>query len=192
MALPRFSEASAAWALEAGADEFLSPPFNPGEVLARISVVLRLRQDRRILIESPQKFSRLFSETGHPLFFCQRTGQACEINPSLRRFLGYTDQGDIPGFLTVDDLLYGVEDKERFRQVLSRSLKADHVKVRLINRQGQPMTVLLKDLTLPEAQEEIRSFQVEAVGSPSPLRKAIQGLVDHSSPAPGTTWRCSN
>ena len=70
VALPRFSETTAAWALEAGADEYLAAPFKPAEVLARIRVVLRLQADRRLLVESPQEFSRLFRETSHPLFFC--------------------------------------------------------------------------------------------------------------------------
>ena len=182
VALPEFSETTAAWALEAGADEFISAPFEPAEVLARLGVVLRLRQDRQLLLDSPQEFSRLFQETGHPLFFCQRSGEACRLNPALRRFLGYPAKSeDNP--LTMEELLYGPEDRERFHQVLSRTLGADHVKVRLVNRAGQPMTVLLKDLTLPVSPEEVRSFQVRPVGSPSPLRKAIQGLVEHLVPS---------
>jgi CheY-like chemotaxis protein len=182
VALPRFSEASAAWALEAGADEFLCPPFSPGEVLSRISVVLRLRQDRRILLDAPKNFSRLFRETSHPLFFCQRAGDSCELNPALRRFLGYPERDEATGPLTVEELLYAPEDRERFHQVLSRTLNAEHIKVRLVNRSGQPVTVLLNDLTLP-TPPELRSFQVQPVGASSPLRKAIQGLVDHLIPS---------
>lgn len=181
VALTSFSETTAAWALEAGADEFLTAPFNPAEVLARIRVVLRLREDRRLILESPQEFSRLFRETSHPLFVCQREGQACKLNPSLRRFLGYPTTGEADP-LTVENLLYGPEDRERFQRVLSGTAEADHVKVRLTNRAGQPMTVLLNDLTLP-ISPEVRSFQVRAVGTPSPLRQAIQGLVDHLIPS---------
>lgn len=181
VALPQFSETAAAWALEAGADEFLTAPFKPEEVLARIGVVLRLRQDRQLLLDSPQEFSWLFRETSHPLFFCQRSGEGCQLNPALRRFLGYpANRGESP--VTVEELLYGPEDRERFHQVLSRTLDASHVKVRLTNRAGQPMTVLLNDLTLP-VSPEVRSFQVRPVGSPSPWRQAIQGLVAHLVPS---------
>ena len=181
VALPQFSETAAAWALEAGADEFLTAPFKPEEVLARIGVVLRLRQDRQLLLDSPQGFSRLFRETRHPLFFCQRSGEGCQLNPALRRFLGYpANRGESP--VTVEELLYGPEDRERFHQVLSRTLDASHVKVRLTNRAGQPMTVLLNDLTLPVGPS-VRSFQVRPVGSPSPWRQAIQGLVAHLVPS---------
>ncbi len=181
-ALPQFSETNAAWALETGADEFLYPPFKAAEVLARIGVVLRLRQDRRLLLDSPQEFSRLFRESSQPLFFCPRDRESCQLNPTLRRFLGYPDKGMAQTPLTVEELLYGPEDRERFHQVLSRTLDGDHVKVRLKNREGQPVTVLLKDLALPAAPE-VRSFQVRPVGTPSPLRKAIQGLVEHLIPS---------
>jgi DNA-binding response OmpR family regulator len=68
--LTEFSDTAAAWALEAGADEFLLPPFEPREVLARVAVVLRLQHDRRLLLASHEEFSRIFQETAHPLFFC--------------------------------------------------------------------------------------------------------------------------
>ena len=181
VALPHFSETTAAWALEAGADEFLTAPFKPAEVLARVGVILRLRQDRRLLEESPEEFSRLFKETSHPLFFCPRRGEGCKLNPALRRFLGYPAQSDA-GPQTVEALLYGPEDRERFQQVLAGTADAAHVKVRLANRAGQPMTVLLNDLTVP-VSPELRSFQVRPVGSTSPLRQAIQGLVEHLIPS---------
>ena len=181
VALPHFSETAAAWALEAGADEFLAAPFKPAEVLARIGVILRLRQDRRLLEESPEEFSRLFKETSHPLFCCPRRGEGCKLNPALRRFLGYPASSDA-GPQTVEALLFGPEDRERFQQVLAGTADAAHVKVRLANRAGQPMTVLLNDLTLP-VSPELRSFQVRPVGSTSPLRQAIQGLVEHLIPS---------
>ncbi len=179
-ALPQFSETTAAWALEAGADEFIAAPFHPEEVLSRLRVVLRLRQDRQLLLDSSQEFSRLFRETGHPLFFFRPSGEA-RLNPALRRFLGYPAKGSDDG-LSVAELLYGPEDRERFQQVLARSEPAGHLKVRLRNRHGEPMTVLINDLTLPAPPEEIRGFQVRPVGSPSPLRQAIQGLVEHLVP----------
>ena len=69
VALAEFSDTNAALALEVGADEFLLPPFEPREVLARVAVVLRLQHDQRLLLASHEEFSRIFQETGHPLFF---------------------------------------------------------------------------------------------------------------------------
>ena len=97
VALAEFSDTDAAWALEVGADEFLLPPFEPREVLARVAVVLRLQHDRRLLLASHEEFSRIFQETAHPLFFCDRWGTVCNLNPALRRLLSYPGKRGDPG-----------------------------------------------------------------------------------------------
>ena len=66
IAFPEFSEVAAAWALEAGADDFLLPPFTASEVLDRLAVVLRLLNDRRLLLSSQEEFSRIFRALACP------------------------------------------------------------------------------------------------------------------------------
>ena len=192
--MPRrsFPSAAAAWALEAGADEFLLPPFAPREVLARIAVLLKLQQDRQLLLTSQKEFSRLFQETDRPLFFCDPGAAACQLNPALRRLLGHPGKGPARMPVSLEDLLYGPEDRERFRQILSRSPGISHVKVNLRHREGRPVTVLLSDLEGSGRPREPVSFQVKPVGTPSTLKKAIQGLVEHLFPAPGTIYPCCN
>ncbi|MCK9374943.1 MAG: protein kinase [Syntrophobacterales bacterium] len=181
VAFTEFSETAAAWALEVGADEFLLPPFDPQGVLARVAVVLRLQHDRRLLLASHEEFSRIFQETGHPLFFCDRWGSECRLNPALRRLLGYPGKHETP--VPLEELLYAPEDQERLRRVLSQPGEAQHVKLHLVNRQGQPVTVLINDLALKDRPEDVVSFQVKPVGSPSPLKRALQGLVEHLLPS---------
>jgi CheY-like chemotaxis protein len=182
VALPEASDTAAAWALEAGADEFLLPPFDPREVLARVAVVLRLQQDRRLLLASHEEFSRIFQETAHPLFFCDRGGAVCNLNPALRRLLGHPGKRGTPVPVPLEELLYAAEDRERFRQILSQPGEASHVKLHLVNREGQPVTVLLNDLALEGRPEQFVSFQVQPVGSLSPLKRALQGLVENLLP----------
>ncbi len=183
VAFPEFSPEAAAWALEAGADEFLLPPFEPREVLGRLGVVLRLLQDRCLLLGSHAEFSRIFQETGHPLFFCDRAGAVVNLNPALRRLLGYPGKRGTPVPMNLQELLYAPEDRERFRQAISEPLGASHVKLHLRGRDGQPVTVLLNDLALPDRPAELRSFKVHPVGSPSPLKRALQSLVEHVFPS---------
>jgi DNA-binding response OmpR family regulator len=183
VALSDFSDAAAAWVLEVGADEFLLPPFVLPEVLARTAVVLRLRQDRRLLLASHEEFSRIFQETSHPLFFCNRWGTTCNLNPALRRLLGYPGKRTTPVTLPADELLYAAEDRERFRKILAEPGQAGHLKLHLVNREGQPVTVLINDLALKNRPEEVLSFQVQPVGAASPLKRALQGLVEHLLPS---------
>jgi CheY-like chemotaxis protein/predicted Ser/Thr protein kinase len=179
LALPGFSEAAAARALESGADEFIFPPFQAREVLARVAVVLRLREDRRLLLASQEEFARAFQETAQPLVLCDRQGAACRLNPALRRFLGYPRRAD--QFLA-SQVLYSAEDQERFRQLLARP-GAGRVKVYLRSRDGKPVTVLLSDLGRGSAPEGRVSLRVQPVGAPSPLKEALRGLVEHFLPA---------
>ena len=183
IAFPEFSEATAAWALEAGADEFLLPPFEPGKILARLGVMVRLLHDRRLLLDSHEEFSRIFQETGHPLFFCDRAGSVCNLNPALRRLLGYPGKRGTPVPMRIEEVLYGPEDRERFRRAISEPAGASHLKLHLRGREGQPVTVLLNDLALPDRPADLRSFQVQPVGSTSPLKRALQGLVEHLFPS---------
>ena len=57
------------------------------------------------------------------------------------------------------------------------------MKLHLVNREGQPVTVLINDLALADRPQEVLSFQVQPVGSPSPLKRALQGLVEHLLPS---------
>jgi CheY-like chemotaxis protein len=183
VALAEFSEAAAAWILEVGADDFLLPPFEPREVLARVAVVLRLQHDRRLLLATHEEFSRMFQETTHPLFFCDRLGTGCNLNPALRRLLGYPGKRGVPVNVPLEELLYASEDRERFRRILTRPGAASHLKLRLVNREGQPVTVLINDLALADRPQEVLGFQVLPVGSPSSLKRALQGLVEHLLPS---------
>jgi PAS domain S-box-containing protein len=181
--LDQFEAAAAARALECGADEFLVQPFRAPEVLARVAVLLHLQDDRRLLMTSQEEFNRIFHQTPQPLFLCDRQGEGYTLNPTLARLLGYAPQGDPKLPLTATDLLYGPEDRERLSQILSRAGEVQHVKINLRSREGTPVPVLLNDVALPSAAPEVHGFQVKPVGSPSPLKKALKGLVEHLLPS---------
>uniref|UniRef100_A0A7C5AK38 Serine/threonine protein kinase n=1 Tax=Desulfobacca acetoxidans TaxID=60893 RepID=A0A7C5AK38_9BACT len=182
-ALTRFSDAAATQSLGLGAEEFLLPPFQPQEVLARVMVVLRLNEQRRLLMASQAEFTRLFQENPQPLFYCDREGRGARLNPALLRLLGYDlKKGQKPPE-ELDQLFYEEEDRKRFHQVLKEPSLSGSVKVRLKNRSGQAVTVLLRDLAQSEAFSGQVGFHIQPVGSLSPLKKALQTLVDNFLPA---------
>jgi predicted Ser/Thr protein kinase len=148
-----------------------------------VAVVLRLQHDRRLLLASHEEFARIFQETSHPLFFCDRWGTVCNLNPALRRLLSYPGKRGAPVPVPLEELLYSAEDRERFRQILAHPGDTKHMKLHLVNREGQPVTVLINDLALKDRPDKVVSFQVQPVGSPSPLKRALQGLVDHLLPS---------
>ena len=180
--LSQFEAADAARALESGADEFLAQPFRSAEVLARVAVLLHLQDDRRLLVSSREEFSRIFHQTPQPLFLCDCQGGEYTLNPTLARLLGYSSKDRrLP--LTTVDLLFGPEDRDRLAQILSRKGEVKNIKVNLRSREGKAVPVLLNDVALPSAEAEVQGFRVEPVGSPSPLKKALKGLVEHLLPS---------
>jgi|UniRef100_A0A7C3V613 PAS domain S-box-containing protein len=182
-ALTRFSDALAAQTLGLGADEFLMAPFQPQDVLARVMVILRLHQQRRLLVSSQTEFARVFSENPTPLFYCDRQGRHCRLNPSLERLLGYSSKKGEEAPEDINELLFEDEDRERFRRAISRPAAAGRVKVRLKGRKGQPVTVLLTDLTGHGPASDRVGFEIQPVGSPSPLKRALHSLVENFLPA---------
>ena len=181
-ALTRFSDALAAQTLGLGADEFLTGPFQPQEVLARVMVVLRLHLQRRLLLSSQTEFARVFAENPHPLFYCDRQGRHCRLNPTLERLLDYSSRKGEEPPEDMNALLYADEDRERFRQVVQRSSVPGRVKVRLKSRKGQPVAVLLADLANQAPSPDRLSFEIQPVGSPSPLKRAFHSLVENFLP----------
>jgi len=181
-ALPTLDEDAAARTLELGADEFLLPPFSSPEVLARVAVLLHLQADRRLLLSSQEEFTRFFQETAHPLFCCDLIEESCRLNPALARLLGQARRRAAPESRSLKELVSSDEDLERFRHAL-KTPDAGHIKVRLKGRDGREVAVLLNDLAVPAPPGELRGFQVSPVGAPSPLKKALKGLVEHLLPS---------
>jgi CheY-like chemotaxis protein len=179
-ALTRFSDALAAQTLGLGADEFLTAPFQPQEVLARVMVIMRLHQQRRMLLSSQTEFARVFSENPHPLFYCDRKGHNCRLNPTLEKLLDYKRGEEPPE--DMNDLLFDDEDRERFHQVVRHAATSERVKVRLKSRRGQPVPVLLTDLAQQATTPDRMSFEIQPVGTPSPLKKALHSLVENFLP----------
>ncbi len=181
-ALTRFSDAAAAQTLGMGADEFLTAPFQPQEVLARVMVVLRLQEERHLLLASKKEFNRLFTENSHPLFYCDRQGLQCRLNPTLARLLEYSGKGHEEAPEDIMALLYDEEDRDRLHQVLQRPSQSGHIKVRLKSRSGQPVPVLLANLAQQSPFPDQKGFKIQPVGSPSPLKRTLHRLVDHFLP----------
>jgi DNA-binding response OmpR family regulator len=181
VALTRFTESAAAQTLGLGADEFLVPPFRSPEVLARVAVLLKLHRDRQILLTSKEEFTRLFTQNPQPLFYCDRQGVQCHLNPTLQRLLGYPERRESAP-VTSDVLLYSEEDKARFSKILAGPSSGGHIKLNLRSRTGKPVTVLLNDLALNRSADH-PSFQVQQVGTASPLKKALRTLVENFLPS---------
>lgn len=95
--------------LEAGADDFLSKPFDPSELRARVRSVTRMDRYRRLLAERT-RYERLIDLSPDGVFIADRLGQIRLANPAMLHMLGATDEAQvlnhpIDTFLAADDRL---------------------------------------------------------------------------------------
>jgi len=129
VALAEFSDTTAALALEVGADEFLLPPFEPREVLARVVPWSSACNMTGASSWPPTRSSpRIFQETAHPLFFCDRWGTACKSQPCLAAPPGLSGQTRDSGARTCGGITLCRRDRERFRRVITQPGAGDRVK----------------------------------------------------------------
>ncbi|MEZ4770746.1 MAG: response regulator [Caldilineales bacterium] len=82
--------------LEAGADDFVSKPFDQTELRARIKTIMRLDRYRRLLAERA-RFDRLVQLAPDGVLIVDGDGEVRLANPAIVRLLGLKDEGAATG-----------------------------------------------------------------------------------------------
>lgn len=80
--------------LESGADDFISKPFDPTELRARVRAVARMDRYRRLLAEQA-RYERLIELSPDGIFIVDREGRIRLANPALLRMLGAKDEAQV-------------------------------------------------------------------------------------------------
>jgi PAS domain S-box-containing protein len=74
--------------LESGADAFLVAPVDPGELVAVVKVLLRLKNTQDLLRESNERLSSVLSSITEAYFLMDEKGTFLEGNPAAESFFG--------------------------------------------------------------------------------------------------------
>lgn len=101
--------------IDAGADDFISKPFDKDEVMARVRTTLKLSYYRRNLYES-ERFERIIEEISDGVVLCYPDWTIEKTNKAARSFLGLPER---PSCNLLDYL------KLNFETSISRDMIAD-------------------------------------------------------------------
>ncbi|HEY84338.1 MAG TPA: response regulator [Chloroflexi bacterium] len=107
-------KASRLQGIEAGADDFVSKPFDPHELRARVRNIMRLNRYRRLMAER-EKFEWVvrYCEDGYAMV--NRQGNILYANPRMRLFFNLSPDSQLPieeNFKTFSQKLYRLEPQE--------------------------------------------------------------------------------
>ncbi len=95
--------------LKSGADVFLSKPFDPTELSAQVSSMLRIRKAEKDLRESEEKYSTIV-ENSHNAIYIYKNGKFLFVNDKTCEYSGYS-KSELYG-MKIWDLIHP-DDRER-------------------------------------------------------------------------------
>lgn len=149
--------------IEAGADDFISKPFNRHELLARVRSLLQLRDARRQLREEHDRLTAILHHTADAIIVCDLEGCPSLLNPAAERLLGLR-AADAYGrswqdLITDQALLSWFERATHLK--LPRSMEVTTAKGRVLHASVAPLGVMgtvavLHDITLNKELDRMR------------------------------------
>ncbi|HZY43172.1 MAG TPA: response regulator, partial [Anaerolineae bacterium] len=147
--------------LDAGADDYITKPFSPREILARVQAALRLGRTQRELTEAQNRY-RVLVETSRDVIFALNTaGQLSYISPACRTLTGYTAAELLADPQPLARVVRS-EDAQRvaayFQQASTTSEPAE-LEFQIISQDGHSRWVTLSCAAIHDAQGSISGIQ---------------------------------
>jgi PAS domain S-box-containing protein len=152
--------------IEAGADDFISKPFNRHELLARVRSLLRLRRARRQLREERDRLDAILQNTGDAIIVSDADGYPSLLNLAAEKLLGLSapEAYGHPWMDLVEDeaLLSFLESAVRLKEPQLMQVTTDkgcvlHTSVAPMGEMGT--VIVLHDIT---ANKELDRVRLEA------------------------------
>ncbi|HEY6106954.1 MAG TPA: protein kinase, partial [Anaeromyxobacteraceae bacterium] len=145
--------------LKLGAADYLIAPYRDRELIARVRLLVRLRDDQRRLREKEEQQRKLMERIDQGFFVASREGKFLECNPALWKRLGYSSAEEIKQIDLAKDLYVNPEDRKTFQALIERQGFVKDFKVDMKRKDGRILTVLLTGNTIRDAGGAVLGYE---------------------------------
>jgi len=130
-------------AFHSGVIDYITKPFNTGELSRKVELIRRVHQLQRNQIHTEENYQRLFNNSSDIVFSLNYSGMIKTINQSFSNLTGY-GIGDVKGNALAGFIFQA--DRQLFNEALSSTLGGlsfPPVEIRLVSKNGSPEPVSL-------------------------------------------------
>jgi PAS domain S-box-containing protein len=145
--------------LRLGAADYLTTPYRDGELMARVRLLVRLREDQRRLREKEEQRRKLMERIDQGFFVASREGRFLECNTALWKTLGYSSAEEIKQIDLARDLYVNPEDRKTFQALIEKQGFVKDYKVDMKRKDGRILTVLLTGNTIRDAGGAVVGYE---------------------------------
>ena len=186
------SEEEVVRGLRLGAADYLIAPYRDRELIARVRLLVHLREDQRRFREKEEQQRKLMERIDQGFFVASREGRLLECNPALWKRLGYSSAEEIKQIDMAKDLYVSPEDRKTFQALIEKQGFVKDFKVDMKRKDGRIITVLLTGNTVRDAGGSVvgyEGFNVditrqdrEPAAEEAATIKALEGGAEGASP----------
>ncbi len=145
--------------LKLGAADYLMAPYRDRELVARVRLLLRLREQHRRLREKEEQQRKLMERIDQGFFVASREGRFLDCNPALLKMLGYSSVEEIKRIDLARDLYVDPEDRKTFQALIEKQGFVKDFKVDMKRKDGRILTVLLTGNTIRDAGGAVVGYE---------------------------------
>jgi PAS domain S-box-containing protein len=145
--------------LRLGATDYLMAPYRDRELVARVRLLVRLREEQRRLREKEEQRRKLMERIDQGFFVASREGRFLDCNPALWKRLGYSSAEEIKQIDLARDLYVNPDDRKTFQALIEKQGYVKDFKVDMKRKDGTIITVLLTGNTIRDAGGAVVGYE---------------------------------